>query len=108
MLARPALQRVLAHLASVNVGFEHRILRSGKDLYHAGDVSNSLYILINGRLRIIDPLNDASVVDVSKPGESVGEVSLLLDAAHSHTVFAVRDTELLVLNREAFEAGAFV
>lgn len=35
MLARPSLARVIQHLASVNVGFEHRVLRSGKDLVSA-------------------------------------------------------------------------
>jgi CRP-like cAMP-binding protein len=65
MLARPALTRVIAHLASVSVGFEHRVLRSGCDLYHAGEASLNLYILINGRLRIVDAHGNGAV-DVSK------------------------------------------
>jgi hypothetical protein len=85
-----------------SVGFEHVVLPSGKELYRAGEPSKHLYILISGRLRITDA-SGAPLVDVSKPGESIGETSLLTETPHSHTVFAVRDTELLVLSEEAFE-----
>lgn len=59
--------------------------------------------MINGRLRTLDS-NERFKHDVSKPGESVGEMSLLAGTHHSHSCFAVRDTEVLVLNRDAFNA----
>ncbi len=102
-LARPALSNVVALLAQIHVGFEHRLIKSGKQLYRAGEPSENLYILINGRLRILDSSNNFRH-DVSKPGESVGEMSLLAGTTHQHHCFAVRDTELLVLNRDAFNA----
>ena len=102
-LARPALSNVVALLSQIHVGFEHRLIKSGKQLYRAGEPSDCLYILINGRLRILDARNTFQH-DVSKPGESVAEMSLLSGTTHQHHCFAVRDTELLVLNRDAFNA----
>lgn len=79
--------------------------RSSTLEFRAGEPSTCLYILINGRLRIVDPHDEKSfVVDVSKPGESIGELSLLSGTPHTHNVFAVRDAELLVLDEAAFEA----
>jgi CRP-like cAMP-binding protein len=102
-LARPALANVVTLLSQIHVGFEHRLIKSGKQLYRAGEPSESLYILINGRLRIADAGNNFRH-DVSKPGESVAEMSLLSGTTHQHNCYAVRDTELLVLNRDAFNA----
>jgi predicted acylesterase/phospholipase RssA/CRP-like cAMP-binding protein len=102
-LARPALSNVVSLLSQITVGFEHRVIKSGMELYRAGEPSENLYILINGRLRIVDD-QERFRHDVSKPGESVGEMSLLAGTCHSHSSFAVRDSELLVLNRVAFQA----
>lgn len=102
-LARPALSNVVSLLAQITVGFEHRIIKPGKQLYSVGQPSEHLYVLINGRLRILDPEGKFKH-DISKPGEMVGEMSLLDGSHHTHSVVAVRDTELLVLDRDAFQA----
>jgi CRP-like cAMP-binding protein len=53
---------------------------------------------------VIDP-DEGREVEVSRvgPGESFGELSLLLARKHSKFAKAVEDTELLVLPKESFD-----
>ncbi len=41
-LARPALASVVSLLSEITVGFEHRLIKSGKQLYRAGEPSENL------------------------------------------------------------------
>jgi NTE family protein len=80
-------------------------LPGGETLFRAGDIGNSMYVVMAGRLRIIAESNDGNkeaIREIAR-GESVGELALLTGKARSATARAIRDTELARLSREAYE-----
>jgi NTE family protein len=79
-------------------------LMSGEVLFREGDPSDSLYIVISGRLRVVSrAIEDQSerVLGDLGHGEIVGEMGLICEEPRSATVVAVRDTNLAKLT----EAG---
>ncbi|MEM9441507.1 MAG: patatin-like phospholipase family protein [Pseudomonadota bacterium] len=82
-------------------------IRAGGQLFAEGDESDALYIVIAGRLEI--RVADAGADDGMRPvaqigaGEVVGELGVLTGERRSAGVWAVRDTELIMLGRMAFE-----
>ena len=89
-----------ALLAELERDVEWTALRSGEDLFRRGDPGDAAFILISGRLRVVDDaervLNDVAA------GEVVGEMALLAAEPRSATVFAVRDSQLAKLPAAAF------
>ena len=78
-------------------------LTSGEVLFKEGDPSDSLYIVISGRLRVVsraaEDQSERVVADLGH-GEIVGEMGLVCDEARSATVVAVRDTNLAKLTKD--------
>ncbi|HEY2177403.1 MAG TPA: patatin-like phospholipase family protein [Caulobacteraceae bacterium] len=82
------------------VGF---CLPGGVPLFEAGDEANQLYFLRAGRLAV--KLGDGGPpggLGLIHPGEAVGEMALIAGVPHTADVFALRDSELDALPREAF------
>jgi len=80
-------------------------LDGGAVLFREGDVGDSLYVLLTGRLRVFVRAasgEDAFVAEIGR-GEGVGEMALLTGAPRSATVIAARDSVLVRLSRNAFE-----
>ncbi len=80
-------------------------LPGGEILFRAGDSGDSMYVVLSGRLRVSIDGNDggkATIRELSR-GDSVGELALLTGEARSATIHAIRDTELAMLSRVAFE-----
>ena len=79
-------------------------LMSGEVLFKEGEPSDSLYIVISGRLRVVsrapEDQSERLVADLGH-GEIVGEMGLVCDEPRSATVVAIRDTNLAKLT----EAG---
>ncbi|HEY6208020.1 MAG TPA: cyclic nucleotide-binding domain-containing protein, partial [Gemmatimonadales bacterium] len=92
-------------LASVMGELEPRSLEGGEVLFRRGDPGDALYVVLSGRLRVerTDRGRERVVREVGR-GESVGELALLTGASRSASARAVRDTELLRLSRERFDA----
>ncbi|MGH7887760.1 MAG: patatin-like phospholipase family protein, partial [Candidatus Binatia bacterium] len=80
-------------------------LAGGEILFRAGDVGDSMYVVLSGRLRVsVDRGNGVDeVVREMARGESLGELALLTGESRSATIRAIRDTELAMLSRSAFE-----
>jgi predicted acylesterase/phospholipase RssA/CRP-like cAMP-binding protein len=78
-------------------------LMSGEVLFKEGDPSDSLYIVISGRLRVVSrAVEDQSehiVADLGH-GEIVGEMGMVCDEPRSATVVAIRDTNLARLTED--------
>ena len=76
-------------------------LMSGEVLFEEGEPSDSLYIVISGRLRVVsratDDQSERLVADLGH-GEIVGEMGLVCDEPRSATVVAIRDTNLAKLS----------
>lgn len=76
----------------------------GAIVFEPGSDSEALFVVLSGRVRIFDT-GRAGDLDVALlgPGQSFGEISLLLRAKHTKSAQAVEDSELMVVPRESFE-----
>ena len=81
-----------------------RRFRRGEIIVEHGRKSNALYILLNGRARVLtaDSRGREVILAALHPGDYVGEMSLIDDAPHSATVRAEVQTDMLVLGRAEF------
>jgi NTE family protein len=77
----------------------------GWELFHEGDPGDSLFVVVAGRMGVVTADADGrqSVINQIGAGETVGEMALVSGDARSATIVALRDTELLRLERSAFE-----
>lgn len=93
-----------ATLLKIVGGSSNLAFARGGLVFEAGSHSDALYVVLAGRVRIFDP-GDAGEVDVALlgPGQSFGEISLLLRAKHTKSAQAVEDSELMVVPHESFE-----
>lgn len=73
----------------------------GWSLYREGAQSDHLTFVLSGRLIVVRRSPEGEeVVGYIRAGEPVGEMSLLSGETHSASVYALRDTEILTLDRE--------
>ena len=70
----------------------------------AGRKSNALFILLNGRARVLtsDSRGREVILAVLESGDYVGEMSLIDNEAHSATVRCEVQTDMLILGRADF------
>ncbi len=98
-LPTPAIEFMQRHLQWVEVA-------AGETLIEQGAVGDSAYLTISGRLRVYVAADGAAprmVRELSR-GEVIGEMSLYTGEPRSATVVAVRDSALVRLAKEHFEA----
>ena len=82
------------------------LLPGGAPLYQRGEDSDALFLLKSGSLGLFGtPLigGPPRMLGVIPAGETLGEIGLLAGDARTHSVRALRDSELLRLSREGFE-----
>jgi CRP/FNR family cyclic AMP-dependent transcriptional regulator len=81
-----------------------RRFRRGEIVVEHGRKSNTLFILLNGRARVLtsDSRGREVILAVLQPGDYVGEMSLIDNEPHSATVRAEVQTDMLVLGRQEF------
>ena len=98
-------EELLGELEAVDVA-------GGDWLFHQGELADSLYFLVRGRLQVwIEPDEEhddrpAQLLGEVTPGESVGEIGLLAGGLRTAGIRAIRDSHLLKLDRESFERFA--
>jgi CRP-like cAMP-binding protein len=78
------------------------VWKTGSQIFQPGMPGDALYIILSGEVVIRTAEGDELVR--LHPGDSFGEVSLLLNTTHRRRANAVTDCELLVLPKEAFLA----
>jgi CRP/FNR family transcriptional regulator, cyclic AMP receptor protein len=82
-----------------------RTFEKGEVVFHRDDPADSLHLIVRGRFgaRVLTPLGDQVLLDVLGPGDSFGELALLLpDARRSATVSALEDGETRSIFRDDF------
>ena len=82
-----------------------RTFDKGEVVFHRDDPADSLHLVVRGRFaaRITTPLGDSVLFDVIGPGQSFGELALLLaDARRSATVEALEEGETRSVFRDDF------
>ena len=78
--------------------------KRGEALVSQGDKSNSLFILLTGRARVVstDKRGREVILATLTPGDYIGEMSLIDNESHSATVRAEMQTDVLKLGRAEF------
>ncbi|MGH2707457.1 MAG: cyclic nucleotide-binding domain-containing protein [Actinomycetota bacterium] len=76
--------------------------KAGSHVFRRGAPGEALYIILSGEIAILDERGQ-EVVRLG-PGDSFGELSLLLNTSHRRDAIAITDSELVVFPKEAFIA----
>ena len=81
-----------------------RRFKRGEAIVEQGKQSNALSIILTGRARVIatDPRGREVILATMRPGDYVGEMSLIDNEPHSATVKAEIQTDALILGRLEF------
>jgi CRP-like cAMP-binding protein len=82
-----------------------RTFSRGEVVFHRDDPADSLHLVVRGRFgaRVLTPLGDSVLVDVLGPGQSFGELALLIpEARRSATVEALETGETRSVFRDDF------
>ncbi|GAA4427895.1 hypothetical protein GCM10023090_25850 [Acidovorax lacteus] len=79
-------------------------LRRGEVLVQEGHKSQALFILLNGRARVVkaDARGREVILATLGPGDHIGEMSIIDNEPHSATVRAEVQTDVLLLGRAEF------
>ncbi|HEX8985789.1 MAG TPA: Crp/Fnr family transcriptional regulator [Bryobacteraceae bacterium] len=98
-LSRAEAERVLA------TG-KRLLLTAGAELFHLGDVADSIYLISRGRVRLTLPMQvrgreENVLVEERSSGQTVGWSGLIPPYRFTLTAAAPLETEVIVLSREA-------
>ena len=93
-----------AQAVSVANAVVKRRFKRGEVIVEQGKKSNALFILLNGRARVLtaDSRGREVILATLQPGDHIGEMSLIDNEPHSATVRAEVQTDVLMLGRVEF------
>ncbi len=93
-----------AQAESVADAVVKRRFKRGEAIVEQGHKSNTLFILLTGRARVLaaDRRGREVILATLQPGDYLGEMSLIDNQAHSATVRAEVQTDMLALGRAEF------
>jgi lysophospholipid hydrolase len=99
------LPKLILH---IDFALEWVQVSAGQVIYHQGDDSDAIYIVLNGRLRLVLNNEEAEMKVVGEygQGESVGELEVMTESTRPATLHAIRDTELAKFPRTLFNSLA--
>ena len=94
----------LAQGESVAAAVVKRRYKRGDAIVEQGKQSNALSIILTGRARVIatDARGREVILATMRPGDYIGEMSLIDNEPHSATVLAEIQTDVLILGRAEF------
>jgi len=83
---------------------------SGQTLFNQGESGDAMYIIVQGRLRLVAEEADGNqrIIREVGAGECVGEFALLAESGapeslRTATVYATRSTDMIIITRPVFE-----
>ena len=99
------LPRLILH---IDFALEWVQVDAGQVIYHQGDESDAIYIVLNGRLRAVIDSDEAGMKVIGEygQGESVGELEVMTESVRPATLHAIRDTELARFPKTLFNSLA--
>lgn len=99
------LPRLILH---IDFALEWVQVNAGQVIFHEGAESEAIYIVLNGRLRLVEDRKDGGMNVKAEfgQGESIGELEVLTESSRSGTLHAIRDTELVKFPRTLFNSLA--
>ncbi len=82
-----------------------RKLETDTTVFHEGDPSDQIFIVVNGRVKIVTTSTDGKefILSVLGAGQVFGEMGLLEEAPRSASVSTITDVELLVIKHDDFD-----
>ena len=100
-ISEAAMRRLLAQAVWFGLPGGVRLMREGEN-------ESALFLVVTGCLGVFteDEAGERRLVAHVPAGETVGEISLLTGGEHTAELVALRDTELLRISAEGFEALA--
>ena len=100
----PVLDGVEPHdLETLLAASEQRVLRRGEILVHQGAASDTLFLVLSGRFAV-HAEGRAGPIDEIAQGQTVGEVGFFAGLPRTATVVALRDSCVLAIARDRFDA----
>ncbi len=96
-LPREILTELAEHLKIEKVAGGSKILAEGSQ-------SDSMFILVSGRLRVSREGRDGELLLYNEvlPGDTVGETAMVLEQPRTADIFAMRDSTLAILNKSDY------
>src|SRR4029079_4351962 len=81
-----------------------RRFKRGETIVEQGEKTNTLFIILTGRVRVVtsDKRGREVILATLQPGDYIGEMSLIDNEAHSASVRAEVQTDMLALGRAEF------
>ncbi|MEL7222113.1 MAG: SpoIIE family protein phosphatase, partial [Bacteroidota bacterium] len=77
-------------------------LEAGEILLHPGTMNKSLYVVLDGELRVVLKKADTEVSIPIQPSEYVGEMSLIEGRPTSATVLCHANSQILIISEDVF------
>eukprot|EP00794_Sanderia_malayensis_P015962 gene15962-17568_t len=90
------IKRLSSFVRNIDFALDWVMIDGGKSLYKQGDQADSIFIVLNGRLRAVHTSEDGKkeLAEEYGRGEVVGLVEVLTHSSRVCDVLAIRDTEL--------------
>jgi NADH dehydrogenase len=87
-------------------GVRREYFEAGQVVFREGDRGDWLYVVTEGEVEVLRETAAGSAAPLRRlgPGECFGEIALVCDRPRSATVRAVRATNVLAVDRDAFQA----
>jgi len=76
--------------------------RAGSEVFQVDSPAEALYVVLSGQVQILDPADGGREIAKLGPGDSFGEISMLLLTKHTKNAIAEQDTELMVIPHDSF------
>ncbi|KAI1660070.1 lysophospholipase NTE1 [Daldinia decipiens] len=99
------LPRLILH---IDFALEWVQVNAGQVLFRKDEESEAIYIVLNGRLRLVEDRKDGGINVRAEfgQGDSVGELEVMTESTRSGTLHAIRATELVKFPRTLFNSLA--
>ena len=92
---------LLEHVAALAV---HVSVPRGEWLFRQGEAADALYVVVVGHLEVLQDGAGAGAINTLTRGAVLGELALLTGSERSASIRAIRDTDVLRVDRTHFEA----
>ncbi|KAM3722647.1 Patatin-like phospholipase domain-containing protein [Dirofilaria immitis] len=90
-VAHSVIRRLSSFVRNVDFAVDWVLLDSGQAVYRSGDVADSIFVLLSGRLRSVE---DKKIIEEFGRGDVLGMIEVLQRVPRATTVLAIRFSQL--------------